>query len=165
MKLDALPSPGLLASGMRLQTESIKAISYVEVVAPMKAGGKTEQAATLTAFWNACIAAVATFVDAVVPTYVSGIFSVAAAPKTVTLTYSEGLNQTILPAATSWVLSQGGAVVSAAIVGAKVVLTTTNALTNIATTVTYTKPAVNALRDGSGNQVATHAASTVTNGA
>lgn len=165
MKLDALPSPGLLGNGLRLQMESIKAISYVEVVAGLKSGGKTEQAKTLDTFWTACKAAVAGFIDAVLPTYVSGAFSVAANPKLVTLTYSEELNPTIVPAPTSFALSQGGAVTAISVVGTKVLLTTTSNVTNIATTVTYTAPGTNALRDLSGNLLATHGPSTVTNGA
>jgi hypothetical protein len=164
MKLDFLPSPGLLPSGPRLQAEMTKACSYVETMASMK-GGLTEQAQSLTRFCTAVNTAIAGFRDVTLPTYVSGAFFVAAAPKTVTLTYSEPLDQTVLPAAGSWVLSQGGAVTKVAIVGSKVVLTTTTELTNVATTVTYTQPAVNGLRDTSQNLVATHAASPVTNNA
>lgn len=156
-----LPSPGLIPTGARLRTLTARTISYVETMASLK-GGTTEQAQTLTAFFTACNAAIASFRDVALPTFVSGTASVAADPKRVVLTYSEGLDQTVLPAPGSWVLSQGGAVTAVEIVGATVILTCTVNLTAGAKTVTYTKPAANGLRDPSQNQVATHSASAFT---
>lgn len=164
MKLDFLPSPGLIPNGPRLQAEMTKACSYVETMASMK-GGLTEQANTLDSFCFAVQSAIIGFRDIGAPVYAGGAFGVAADPKKITLTYSEPLDQTVLPAKGSWVVSQGGAVSAVSIVGSTVVLTMTTALTNVATTVTYTKPAVNGLRDGSQNQVATHGPSVVTNAA
>lgn len=162
MKLDALPSPGFLANGLRLQTESIKAISYVEVVSALKSGGKTEQAKTLDTFWTACKAAVAGFIDAVLPTYVSGLIT-AAAPTKLVLTYSEPLDPTIVPAVGSFVTSPAKTFSSVVIQGATVTLTATTAFAAGVTTVTYTQPGTNGLRDLSGNLVATHGPSAITN--
>lgn len=164
MKLDFLPSPGLIPNGPRLQAEMTRACSYVQVMASLK-GGLTEQAQTLDSFCAAVQAAIIGFRDITLPAYVSGSFGVAANPKRVVLVYSEPLDSTVKPPPGSWALSQGGAVVAAVIEGSRVILTTTTALTNVATTVTYTKPAVNGIRDGSQNQVATHSLSTVTPGA
>lgn len=164
MKLDFLPSPGLIPNGPRLQAEMTKACSYVETMASMK-GGLTEQAQTLDAFCFAVQSAIIGYRDIGGPVYAGGAFSVAANSKLITLTYSEPLDQTVLPAAGSWVVTQGGAVKSVSIVGSTVVLTMTTALTNIGTSVTYTQPGVNGLRDGSQNLVATHGPSVVTNAA
>lgn len=161
MKLDGLPSPGLLAGGLRLQTESIRAISYVEVMAALK-GGTTEQAKTLDTFWTACKAAVAAFIDSVVPTYASGLIT-AATPKQLVLTYSEPLDPTVVPAASSFVSVPAKTFSSVVIQGSTVILTASAAYAAGAVTVTYTQPGTNGLRDLSGNLAATHTASAVTN--
>jgi hypothetical protein len=161
MKLDALPSPGYIGSGLGLQREAIKAISYTEIMAALK-GGKTEQAKTLTTFFTACIAAVAAFVDAVLPTYTRGAIA-AAAPTKLVLTYSEGLDPTIVPAGSAFVSSPAKTFNKVEIVGNTVVLTATVAYAAGAVTVTYTAPGTNALRDTSGNLLATHGPSAVTN--
>ena len=164
MKYDALPSPGFIGSGLELQKQCVKAISYTEVMASLK-GGKTEQAASLTTFFNACIAAISGFIDTVLPTFVSAVVNRTAAPKTLTITFSEGLNPTIVPAGSAFTLSQGGAVTAVSIIGNSIVLTATTAFTASAITVAYTQPGTNAARDTSGNLLATFAAQSVTNNA
>lgn len=164
MKYDALPSPGFIGSGLELQKQCVKAISYVEVMADLK-GGKTEQAKSLTTFFTACNAAIAGFIDTVLPTFVSAVVNRAAAPKTLTITLSEGLDTTIVPAASAFTLSQGGPVTAVTIIGKSIVLTSTTAFTASAITVAYTQPGTNAARDTSGNLLATFAAQSVTNNA
>lgn len=164
MRYDALPSPGYIASGLELQKQCVKAISYVEVMADMK-GGKTEQAKTLDTFFTACKTAIAGFIDTVLPTYSSGQIFRSTAPKTATLTFSEGLDPSVVPAATAFTLSQGGAVTSVEIDGGKVILVATTAFTTAAVTVSYTQPGTNGLRDTSGNLVATFTNQTVANNA
>jgi hypothetical protein len=161
MKLDALPSPGFIGSGIALQREAIKAISYVEVVGGLK-GGKTEQAKTLTTFFTACNAALASFIDATLPTYTSGVIALAAPTKLV-LTYSEGFAPTVVPAGSAFVTSPAKTFNKVEIDGNKVTLTATTAFAAGATTVTYTAPGTNALRDTSGNLLATHGPSAITN--
>lgn len=163
MKLDALPSPGYIGSGIALQKEAIKAISYVEVMAGLKSG-KTEQAKTLTTFFTACNMAISSFIDATLPTFASALIA-ADKPKVLTITYSEGLDPTIVPAAGSFVSSPAKTFNSVTVVGNTVVLTATTAFVAGATTVTYTAPGTNALRDTSGNLLATHGPSAVTNNA
>ena len=164
MKYDALPSPGFIGSGLELQKQCVKAISYTEVMASLK-GGKTEQAKSLTTFFNACVAAVAAFVDSVSPTFVSAVVNRAAAPKTLTITLSEGLDATVVPAAAAFTLSQGGPVAAVSVVGNTVVLTSTTAFSASAITVAYTQPGTNGVRDTSGNLLATFGAQAVTNNA
>lgn len=161
MKLDALPSPGFIGSGLGLQREAIKAISYVEVVAGLK-GGKTEQAKTLTTFFTACNAAVAAYIDAVLPTFTSAVIALAT-PTKLTITYSEGLDPTIVPAVGAFTSSPARTFSKVEISGRTVILTATVAYVAGATTVTYTAPGTNALRDTSGNLLATHGPSAVTN--
>jgi hypothetical protein len=157
-----LPSPGLIPNGPRLRQEAAKAISYVETVAALK-GGKTEQAATLKAFLDGCNTAINGFRDTTVPTFVSA--SIAAdKPKELRIKYSEGLTPDVVPATSAFVTSPAKTISSVAIVGTEVVLTVSVGFAAGAVTVTYTQPGTNGTRDTSGNLVATHGPSTVTNG-
>lgn len=164
MRDELLPSPGFIPSGHRLRSEVTKAISYVETMAGLK-GGFTEQAKSLTVFLDACKAAVATFIEVVLPTYVSSAI-LAASPTKLTITLSEGLDPAYVPAAGSFVSSPAKTFSSVAIVGNTVVLTATTAFAAGATTIAYTAPGApaNGLRDTSGNLLATFAAQSVTNG-
>lgn len=161
MKLDALVSPGLIGSGHQLRAACTKAISYVEVQASLR-GGKYSEAKTLDTFFAACRTAIASFLDAVLPTYVSGAIALAT-PKVLTLTYSEALDASIVPAATAFVSSPAKTWASIQVSGSTVILTATTAFAPGATTVTYTAPGTNALRDGTGNLLATHGPSAITN--
>jgi hypothetical protein len=163
MKFDALPSPGFIGSGLELQKQCVKAISYTEVMASLK-GGKTEQAKSLTTFFTACIAAVSAFVDAVLPTFVSAAINRTAAPKTLVVTLSEPL-MNVVPDHTSFTTTGGGNVQAVAILGSTVVLTNSANFPATAVTVSYTAPGTNGLRDLSGNLVASFTAQPVTNNA
>lgn len=163
MKFDALPSPGFIGSGLELQKQCVKAISYTEVMADLK-GGKTEQAKSLTTFFTACIAAVSAFVDAVLPTFVSAVINRTAAPKTLTITLSEPL-MNVVPAASAFTTTGGGTVQSVAIVGSTIVLTNSANFPGTPVTVTYVQPATNGARDLSGNLVASFTSQPVTNNA
>lgn len=157
-----LPSPGFIPNGPRLRQEAAKAISYVETMAGLK-GGKTEQAATLKAFLDGCNTAINGFRDTTLPTFASASIS-AAKPKELRIKYSEGLTPNVVPAASAFVTSPAKTISSVAIEGDTVVLTVSVAFAAGAVTVTYTQPATNGTRDTSGNLVATHGPSDVTNG-
>lgn len=162
MKLDALPSPGFIPSGQRLQAELTKAISYVEVVGGLR-GGKTEQAKSLDTFLVAARAAVADYIDVTLPTFVSAAID-AETPKVLTITLSESLDPTVVSAGAAFTASPSKSWAKVEVIGERVVLTATTAFAAGATTIAYTKPGTNALRDLSGNQLATFSAQSVTNG-
>jgi len=164
MKYDALPSPGFIGSGLELQKQCVKAISYTEVMASLK-GGKTEQAKSLTTFFNACVAAVAAFVDSVLPTFASAVINRTPAPKTLTITINEPLMPSVVPAATAFTTTGGGTVQAVEIVGSTIVLTNSANFNGSPVTVTYVQPATNGVRDLSGNLVASFTAQPVTNNA
>ncbi len=163
MKLDALPSPGFLPNGVRLQTELIKSISYVEVQADLRAPAKPEQAKTLDTFLVACRTALASLIDVTLPTFVSGLLDRSDNPRRLVLTFSEPLDPTVVPATTAFTSSLGGAVTAVAVQGTQVTLTLTSDVAAGAMTIAYTAPGTNALRDLSGNLVATFGAQSVTN--
>ncbi len=163
MQFDFLPSPGFIPSGHRLRQEVTKAISYVETVASLR-GGKTEQAKSLDDFLVACRTSIASFIETVLPTYVSSLITNTERTKLV-VTLSEGLDPRYVPATTTFVTSPARTISKVEIVGNKVHLTVTAAFVAGATTVAYTAPGApaNGLRDTSGNLLATFAAQTVTN--
>ena len=157
-----LPSPGQIPSGPRLRAEMAKAISYVEVVGGMQ-GGKLSQAKPLDNFLVAARAAIASFIDSVLPTYVSSLITNTARTKLV-LTFSEALDPASIPVGTAFTTSPARTVTAVEVVGTKVHLTVSAAFVAGATTVAYTKPGSGAvLKDTSGNEVATFAAQSVTN--
>lgn len=162
MQNDFLPSPGFIPSGHRLRQEMVKAINYVETVASLK-GGTTEQAVTLTAFLTACASAIASLRDLVAPVYASSLISNTARTR-LHLTLSEPLDPGFVPAVGSFVSNPARTFSSVEIVGSTVILTATAAYVAGATTIAYTAPGSNQLRDLSGNLVANITAQTVTNG-
>lgn len=161
MRVDTLPSPGLLHMGLQIRTMMAKTISGIEIVAGLT-GGKASQASQFDTFLIACRTAIADFIDAVLPTYTSGVIALATPTKLV-LTYSEELDATIVPAVGSFVTSPAKTFSSVVVSGATVTLTATTAFAAGVTTVTYTAPGTNALRDASGNLLATHGPSAITN--
>lgn len=163
MKNDALPSPGFIPNGHRLRQELVKSISYVEVMADLRAPAKPEQAKSLDTFLSACKTAIASFIDTTAPTFVSATIG-AATPKVLTLTFSEPLVGDVVPAGTAFTTSPSRTFTKVEVLGNKVVLTANTAYAAGAVTVAYTKPAVNTLRDLSGLEVATFGAQSVTNG-
>lgn len=165
MKLDTLPSPGLIPSGMALRSYMTKAVSYVEVMADLK-GGTTEQATTLDAFLAATRSAIAAYKDVAAPTLVSGLLTRSVNDKLLVLTLSEAIDPTIVPAAGSFAVALDATpnvVTAVAVRGQTVSLTLTAAVTAGALTVAYTQPGTNALRDLSGNLLASFTAAAVTN--
>ena len=159
-----LPSPGLLGNGIGLRREMAKAISYIQVMGDLIAGGKVSQARELDLFLQAARTAIAGFIEAVIPTFVSGLLDRSENNRLLTLTFSEGLDPTSTPARTAFAVS-GNTVTGVEISGTRVLLTLGTAVTaDGATTVTYTKPASGrVLRDPSLNEVATFGPSAVTN--
>ena len=58
MKLEALASPGIIPNSQKLRTEALKAINYIHVVATNYPDGKVDHATQLSAFFDACKAAI-----------------------------------------------------------------------------------------------------------
>lgn len=162
MRVDFLPSPGQLSMGINIRVIMARAISSIELAGRFT--GKASQAKSFDTFLVAARAAIATFIDAVLPTYVSGLIG-AATPTRLVLTYSEALDPKIVPVASSFVSSPVRTFSSIVVQGTTVTLTATVAFAAGVTTVTYTAPGTNALRDTSGNLLATHGPSAVTNNA
>jgi hypothetical protein len=150
MRLETLPAPGLLSNGIRLRIEAAKAISTVEVVAGRTPGGKVSSAGTLRTFFTACASALDSLVDATAPTVSSRVRNSATQA---TITFSEPLSPSVVPAPAAFTIGGGATVTAVAVSGSTVVLTGTGI--NAGATVTYTRPATNFLRDLVGNPVAT----------
>lgn len=161
MQNDALVSPGYISNGQRLRQEAVKAISYVEVMADLRAPAKPEQAKTLDTFFVACRAAIADHIDVTAPTFVSAAVDLAV-PKELVITFSEPLDPTIVPAGSAFTASPAKTISKVEVIGATVKLTVTANYVEGVTTIAYTQPGVNALRDLSGNLVATFTAQSVT---
>lgn len=164
MRVDTLPSPGLLSNGIRIRIEAAKAISAVEINAGVPAnGGKATGAKPLSDFFTACAAALATFVDAVVPTVSTRTIS-ASFPKRITLKMSEGLDPKFIPATTAFaVTTQVRTVDKITVDGPFVHVDVTVAFVAGAVNIAYTQPGTNNLRDLSGNLLANFTAAAVTN--
>jgi hypothetical protein len=163
MKNDALPSPGFIPNGHRLRQELVKSISYVEVMADLRAPAKPEQAKSLDTFLSACKTAIAGLIDVTAPTFVSAAID-AATPKVLTITFSEPLDPGVVPAGSAFTSSPAKTFSKVEVVGNKVILTASAAYTAGAVTIAYTAPGTNALRDLSGLLLATFGAQPVTNG-
>lgn len=163
MRVETLPSPGLLSNGIRVRIEAAKAISAVEITAGLS-GGQTSTANALKTFFDACSTAVAGFVDNVVPTLVSAYIGVSN-PQRIVLTFSEGLDEFSVPATTAFATgTQVKAVSKVTIEENRVYLDFTTAFVAGAVTVAYTKPgAPPVVQDDAGNDLATFTATAVTN--
>lgn len=161
MRIENLPSPGQLGQGLQLRTVAAKAISYVETVAAVTPGGKVSTAKDLSVFFAACKAAADLVADTTVPTITARQVR-AAAPTLIELTFSEPLNSTIVPSAAAFAAAGIAKTINKVVVsGNKVFLTVTvpYAVGDFPTaTIAYTAPGTNALRDVSGNLLATSAA-------
>lgn len=158
MRQATLPAPGPLSNGIRLRVEAAKSISIQEVNAMRTPGGKTTSAKTLSDFFTACVSALSGLYDVTAPV-VSGAVASAATTIKISFTEAVGMDQTVTPAAAAFAIS-GDTVTSVAWGTAgdagKLILTGTGFAA--AETLSYTKPATNALRDKAGNQMATNAA-------
>jgi hypothetical protein len=165
MRVETLPSPGLLSNGIRIRIEAAKAISAVEINAGIPAnGGKSSSASLLKAFFDTCSASIAGIVDNVVPTVAARTLS-AAAPKRIVLTFTEGIDPKFVPAVGAFAITgQVKAVTKVTISGPYVYLDVATDFVAGAVSVAYTQPgAATNLRDIAGNLVASFTATAVTN--
>jgi hypothetical protein len=166
MRVETLPSPGLLSNGIRIRIEAAKAISAVEINAGIAAnGGKSSTAKPLSDFFTACAAALAGFVDATAPTNTARTISPSFTSR-LTLAFSEGLDPKFVPAGAAFaVAGQVKTVTKVTVDGPLVHLDVNTPFIIGAVTVAYTQPgATTNLRDLSGNLVANITATGVTNG-
>jgi len=166
MRVENLPSPGLLSNGIRIRIEAAKAISAVEINAGIPANaGKSSTAKPLSDFFTACAAALAGFLDVIVPT-IAGRAATPSNPSRIILTYSEGLHKKNLPDVTDFaVTTQARTVTKVTIDGPFVYLDLNAPLVAGAVNVAYTQSATvsKRLQDESGNQAASFTATAVTN--
>lgn len=150
MHIKNLPSPGLYSNGIKLRVEAAKAISAAEIAASKTAGGRSSTASLLRTFFNACGTALDAVADVTAPTVVTRARTNAT---TATITFSEPLDQKVVPALSS--VTVGARVLSALAVDSAGRLVVTGVAITAADTFTYTQPAQNALRDPANNLVAT----------
>lgn len=165
MRVETLPSPGLLSNGIRIRIEAAKAISAVEINAGYS-GGTSPAAKPLSDFFDACKTALSTLLDVVVPTVAARSIAPSAATR-LTITHSEGLNPANVPDAGDFAIAgQVKTVQKVTIDGPFVHLDVATPFVAGAVTVAYTQSgtAAKRLQDLSGNLVASYAATAVTNG-
>lgn len=167
MRVETLPSPGLLSNGIRIRIEAAKAISAVEINAGIPANaGKARNAKNLADFFAACSAAVTPYLETTAPTIVSRVIS-PSNNKRLTLVYSEGLDPAHVPAVGAFAITgQVRTVTKVTIDGPFVHLDVSAAFAAGAVSVAYAQPATGAtrLQDPSNNQAASFTATAVTNG-
>jgi hypothetical protein len=149
MKINDLPSPGLLSNGIKLRIEAAKAIGSVEVTCMRTPGGKTTSAKTLSDFFTACATALASLYDVTVATFTG----VATSATQINLTFSESMDTGVTPAAAAFAIS--GDTITAVAWTSATNLRLTGTGFAAAESLVYTKPATNAIRDRAGNQTAT----------
>jgi hypothetical protein len=151
MRETTLPSPGVATTiGFELRRKAAMAISQAEVVARRTTGGKTRAASQLSTFFTACASALTSIADITVPTVSTRVRTNAT---TATITFSEPLDQTVVPALST--ITIGARVLSAVTVNGSGQLVVTGTAITAGDVITYTKPATNYLRDPAGNALAT----------
>jgi hypothetical protein len=165
MRVDTLPSPGLLSNGIRIRIEAAKAISAVEINAGVPAnGGKATAAKPLADFFTACAASLSSYLDVTAPTVVARAIA-PSKPKRVTLTMSEGMDPKNIPALTSFVFTtQVRTVEKITVDGPFIHVDVTTPFVAGAVNIAYTQPGTLNLRDISQNLLANFTAAAVTNG-
>lgn len=163
MRVETLPSPGLLSNGIRIRIEAAKAISAVEINAGIPANqGKSSTAKQLDTFFAACRTALTDLIDTTSPTLTSAVIALAT-PTKMTLTFSDDLDTSSVPAAGAFTTTGQIKTASAiAVYGRTVELTFGDAFTSDAVNIVYTDGATN-LTDTDGNIVASIVATAVTN--
>lgn len=166
MRVETLPSPGLLSNGIRIRIEAAKAISAVEINAgiPVNAG-VSSSAKPLKDFFDACSTAIASLVDVTVPVITSRS-ATGANTSRIILTYGEGLDPKKVPDVTDFAVTvQARTVTKVEIDGPFVYLTLSAPLVAGAVSVAYTQSATvtKRLQDTSLNQAASFTATAVTN--
>lgn len=122
-----------------------------------------DQAKTLDTFLSAAKTALAGLLDSTLPTLGSAVIPAGGAK--MTLTFSELLDASVVPAVGQFVSSPAKTFSSVTVSGSTVTLVPTVAYAPGITTIAYTQPATNSLRDSSANLVATFGATAVTNNA
>lgn len=164
MRIDNLPSPGVINTSQVLRTVAAKAISYVEIMAGMSADGKATEAKPLSAFFAACKAAADAVADTALPTITARSIS-AATPDQVKVTFSEEMDATVLPANSAFALASPAKTIKSMKISGNVLTITVTVAYDVgdtAPTLAYTAPAANGLRDRSGNLLASSAATAIT---
>jgi hypothetical protein len=154
MRVTTLKSPGIYSNGQKLRHEACRAISMAEISARKTPGGKTQSASRLAAFFTDCASKLADISDAVVPTVVS---RVAASDTQVNITFSEAMDQTVVPAAAAFALPAPDTIDTVAWVSSTVLRLTGTGFA-AGESLVYTIPAANAIRDLAGNRVASNTA-------
>ena len=160
MRLESLPSPGMLSMGIRLQTEAAKAISSVEIFAARN-GGTSGTATRLHAFFTACATAIASLCDLTAPTVTAR--NQTAGSNVIRMTTSEPLDPRIIPDLTSMVTSPARTITRIYIEGTVLNVEYSGAPLANGNTIAYTQPSgANKLQDNGGNLLASFAAQTIT---
>jgi hypothetical protein len=166
MRVNDIPSAGLLSNGTRIRIEASKAISSVQINAALAANaGKSRSAKQLQDFFTFCANSLTTFLDVVAPTVVARSIA-PSAPSELVITASEGLSKANVPDVTDFVIAgQTKTVTKCVIDGPFARLTVNSPFIAGAVTVAYTQSATvsKRLQDASGNQVASFTATAVTN--
>lgn len=166
MKVNDIPSAGLLSNGTRVRIEAAKAISAVQINAGIAANaGKSRNAKQLQDFFTFCANQLTTFLEVVAPVIAARSIAASSAQR-LTLTYSEGLDKRFVPDVTDFVIAgQAKAVTKVTIDGPFVYLDVATAFVTGAVTVAYTQNATvsKRLQDSSNNQAASFTATAVTN--
>jgi hypothetical protein len=159
MRVETLPSPGILSMGIRLRTEAAKAISAVEIFSD-RSGGTSGSATQLHTFFTACATAIASLRDTTAPTVVSRTQATGA--NRIVITTSEGLDPRIIPPLTSFVTSPARTITGVTIEGTRVLVDYTGASLANGNTIAYTQPTgLNKLQDPGGNLLATFTAAAI----
>lgn len=159
MRLETLPSPGMLSMGIRLQTEAAKAISSVEIFASRN-GGTSGSATQLHTFFTACATAIAALRDLAVPTVTAR--NQTTGVQLVRLTTSEPLDPRIIPPLTSFVTAPARTITGIEIVGNQVRVSYTGTALLNSETIAYTQPGgLNKLQDAGGNLLASFTAQAI----
>lgn len=161
MRIETLPSPGMLSMGIRLQSAAAQAISSVEIFAARSGTATSPQATKLHAFFTACATAIASLRDLVLPTVSSRTQPTGV--NRVTITTSEGLDPRIIPPLTSFVTVPARTITAIEIVGNTILIDYDGVALVNANTIAYTQPGgANKLQDPGGNLLATFAAAAIT---
>lgn len=153
MKINDLLSPGVLANGIKLRVEAAKAIGSIEVLCNRIPGNKSPSAKALADFFTDCASKLSTLHEETAPTITA---QVASSATTIKLTFSEAMDETVLPAVSAFAIT--GDTITGLAWGSggdagKLILTGTGFAA--AESLVYTKPSVSYLRDKAGNALAT----------
>lgn len=135
MRIDSLLSPGSLIQAYQLRKSACLAISQVETLARFTSGGKTAQAAKLSAFFSDCVSKLAAYVEVVLPTVTTRVRT---ATNTATITFSEALSPSTSVPLTSVVFTPARTVTAINVTGSTMVITATGVIAT--DTITYTPP-------------------------